>query len=163
MILPNIIMSRMRGQTLVHLHESHQWVVWTKQRVWLTVYWPGIDNNIDNMVVACKHCQNHLPSNSIPGSCWWPLFVSGTRLLDSCWLLLWLAQNYPHGLWHHSYPPGQSCHAVILPFWHSWHLLVRRGISIQGKAAASLQWGGASTTIHPHQDTPRVTGWLKPQ
>ena len=58
-----LIPSEMRRQTLVHLHESQQGVVRTKQRALLTVYWPGIDNDIDNMIVACKHCQDHLSSN----------------------------------------------------------------------------------------------------
>ena len=35
----------------------------TKQRARLTVYWPGIDNDIENMVIACAMCQDHLPSN----------------------------------------------------------------------------------------------------
>ena len=25
--------------------------------------WPGIDNDIENVVLSCKHCQDHLPSN----------------------------------------------------------------------------------------------------
>ena len=45
------------------LHESHQGAVRTKQRARLTVYWPGIDNDIDNIVLACKHCQDLLPSH----------------------------------------------------------------------------------------------------
>ena len=26
-------------------------------------YWPGIDNDIENMVAPCTECQDHLPSN----------------------------------------------------------------------------------------------------
>ena len=57
-----LIPSRIRLQTLAHLQESHQGVVWTKQRTRLTVYWPGIDNDTDNMVAACKHSQDYLQS-----------------------------------------------------------------------------------------------------
>jgi len=38
-------------------------MVRTKQRARLTVYWPGIDNDIDNAVLGCRQCQEHLPSN----------------------------------------------------------------------------------------------------
>ena len=42
------------------------------QKYWLScmnhikdqlVYWPGIDNDIDNTILACQQCQDHLPSN----------------------------------------------------------------------------------------------------
>ncbi len=29
----------------------------------LVVYWPGIDNNIDNIILSCKQCQDHLPAH----------------------------------------------------------------------------------------------------
>ena len=27
------------------------------------VYWPGLDNDIDKIILTCKQCQEHLPSN----------------------------------------------------------------------------------------------------
>ena len=45
-----LIPSAMRSQVLSNLHKSHQGTVCTKQ---LTVYWPGMDNDIDNMVLSC--------------------------------------------------------------------------------------------------------------
>lgn len=59
-----LIPSSMRKQILNNLHEAHQGAVRTKQRARLTVYWPGIDNDIENVVRACQHCQDHLPSNT---------------------------------------------------------------------------------------------------
>ena len=38
-------------------------LVHTKQRARLTVYWPGIDNDIENVITTCQLCQDHLPSN----------------------------------------------------------------------------------------------------
>ena len=59
-----LIPSMMRRHILQQLHESHQGSVCTKQRARLTVYWPGIDNDIDNIIIlACKQCQDCLPSN----------------------------------------------------------------------------------------------------
>ena len=52
----------MRTNVLSQLHEAHQGSVHTKQRAHLTVYWPGMDHDIDNMIYACKQCQDHLPS-----------------------------------------------------------------------------------------------------
>ena len=53
----------MRKQVLSELDNSHQGAVRTKQRARLTVYWPGIDNDIENVVFSCKQCQDHLSSN----------------------------------------------------------------------------------------------------
>ena len=53
----------MRSQVL-STSRFHQGSVRTKQRAHLSVYWPGIDNDIDNTILACQQCQDHLPSNS---------------------------------------------------------------------------------------------------
>ena len=59
-----LIPCAMRHQVLLQLHESHQGSVRTKQRARLSVYWPGIDNDIDNTILSCQQCQDCLPSNS---------------------------------------------------------------------------------------------------
>ena len=59
-----VIPHTMRQQVLKQLHESHQGVVRTKQRAGLTVYWPGMDHDIDDVILACTLCQRHLPSHS---------------------------------------------------------------------------------------------------
>ena len=53
----------MRREALQQLHESHQGAVRTKQRARLAIYWPGLDNDIDNVVDSCKQCQDRLPSH----------------------------------------------------------------------------------------------------
>ena len=57
-----LIPVKMRPHILTQLHELHQGSVRTKQRARLSVYWPGIDNDID-IILACQQCQDHLPSN----------------------------------------------------------------------------------------------------
>ena len=57
-----VIPSQMRPKALAQLHEVHQGSTRTKERARLTVYWPGIDNDIDNVVYTCKQCQDYLPS-----------------------------------------------------------------------------------------------------
>lgn len=32
-------------------------------RARLVVYWPGIDNDLDNIILSCKRCQDLLPAN----------------------------------------------------------------------------------------------------
>ena len=58
-----LIPTKMHKQVLSQLHEAHQGSVRTKQRARLSVYWPGIGNDIDNTILTCKQCQDHLPSN----------------------------------------------------------------------------------------------------
>ena len=33
----------------------------SQARACLSIYWPGIDGDIDNFVKGCGHCQDHLP------------------------------------------------------------------------------------------------------
>ena len=58
-----LIPTKLRQEILTQLHESHQGSVRTKQRARLSVYWPGINNDIDSVILSCQQCQDHLPSN----------------------------------------------------------------------------------------------------
>ena len=58
-----LIPTAMRRDVLTSLHKSHQGSVRTKERARLVVYWPGLDNDIDNVISSCKQCQDYLPSN----------------------------------------------------------------------------------------------------
>ena len=59
-----LIPSKMHHQVLSNLHEAHQGALQTKQHARLTIYWPGLDNDIDNIILNCRQCQDHLPSNN---------------------------------------------------------------------------------------------------
>jgi len=52
-----LIPTSMRKQVLSELHDSHQGAVHAKKNAHLTVYWPCIDNDIENIVISCKQCQ----------------------------------------------------------------------------------------------------------
>ena len=45
------------------LHEAHQGITRSQDRARLTLYWPGIDADIQQTVEGCKLCQDHLPSH----------------------------------------------------------------------------------------------------
>jgi len=57
-----LIPTSMHKQVLTELHDSHQGAVHTKQLACLTIYWPSIDNDIENIIISCKQCQDYLPS-----------------------------------------------------------------------------------------------------
>ena len=54
--------SHFRPTILNRLHKGHQGVSWSQARARLTLYWPGIDHDIENFVYGCCHCQDRLPS-----------------------------------------------------------------------------------------------------
>ena len=56
------IPARMRCEVLPQLHELHQGSVRTKSRARRIVYWPGLDNDLDNIILSCKLCQERQPS-----------------------------------------------------------------------------------------------------
>lgn len=53
----------MRETILKQLHEAHFGVSKTKKRAKGTVYWPGIDNDIEKMISACHTCQINSSKN----------------------------------------------------------------------------------------------------
>ena len=58
-----LIPVKLRQSALHQLHDAHQGTVRTKSRARLIVYWPGMDKDIDNITLACKSCQDVLPSH----------------------------------------------------------------------------------------------------
>ena len=58
-----LIPVKLRQSALLQLHTAHQGTTRTKLRARQVVYWPGIDNDIDNVTLTCKLCQDSLPSH----------------------------------------------------------------------------------------------------
>ena len=54
----------LRATMLSRLHEGHPGISRSQARARLTIYWPGIDGDIENFIHGCRHCQDHLPSQS---------------------------------------------------------------------------------------------------
>ena len=59
-----LIPTSLRATMLSRLHDAHQGISRSQARARLTIYWPGIDRDIENFVQGCRHCQDHLPSNA---------------------------------------------------------------------------------------------------
>ena len=57
-----LIPRKLRSKVLKFLHGSHQGMERTKQRARQSVYWPNINNDIENTVKTCQECQKLLPS-----------------------------------------------------------------------------------------------------
>ena len=46
----------LRPALLVRMHEAHQGISRMQARARLALYWPGIDEDVENFVRACRHC-----------------------------------------------------------------------------------------------------------
>ena len=57
-----VIPKSKRQDVMLKLHASHQGIERTKRRARQSVYWPGINSDIQNTVQACAKCQEYLPS-----------------------------------------------------------------------------------------------------
>ena len=57
-----VVPSSMRRQILRELHNSHQGIERTKARARQTVFWPLLNNDVENVVRGCRECQRELPS-----------------------------------------------------------------------------------------------------
>ena len=58
------IPTSLRPSILNRLHEAHQGISRSQARARLTLYWPNIDQDIEDYVNGCRHCQDHLPSQA---------------------------------------------------------------------------------------------------
>ena len=47
---------------LQRLHKGHQGIEGTRRRARQSVYWPGLDNEVKNIVESCPDCHKLLPS-----------------------------------------------------------------------------------------------------
>ncbi len=57
-----VVPREMQQGVLQELHAAHQGQERAMQRARQTVYWPGMTNNVRNVVKACKECQVYQPS-----------------------------------------------------------------------------------------------------
>ncbi|XP_061905542.1 uncharacterized protein K02A2.6-like [Entelurus aequoreus] len=80
----------MRNYVLAKLHEGHQGVVKCRQRARQSVWWPGLSQQLNELVLNCRTCckerQNHrepLMPSPYPGRPWEKLgadlFMLGTK------------------------------------------------------------------------------------
>ena len=54
-----VIPASIRRSVLQSLHSSHQGEERTKRRARQTVYWPGMDHDVTNIVRSCMQCRTH--------------------------------------------------------------------------------------------------------
>lgn len=128
----------MQREVLTHLHESHQGEVCTKQQARLTVNWPVMDNDIENLISSCKECYIHLPSNTKeliimkPKPCHPFQELAGD--LCSCAYRNYLNLADCLTDWPDIFPltkynsssVGHYDQAIILPHWRTRDILVRQ-------------------------------------
>ena len=56
-----LIPCALRNDMLRKLHDSPQGIARTRDRARLAIYWPGIDQDIEKVITACKIRQDKLP------------------------------------------------------------------------------------------------------
>ena len=124
------------------LHEAHQGMVQTKQHACLTIYWPGLDNDIDSMVSQCTQCQTHLPSHpkepliSKPRPAWPFQEIAADfcyhagRITLFCGLFHKLANSCSHGQVCHFYGSHYSSKGTIQLYCCTRCVLVRQWTSV---------------------------------
>ena len=59
-----VIPQALRGQVLTELHAGHRGIEGIKARARLVVYWPGIDNMIEQKCRSCSECEKDRPSQA---------------------------------------------------------------------------------------------------
>lgn len=59
-----LIPSSMRNYMLQKIHEGHQGLTKCRERYNGAVWWPGIASDVKKLVMSCKHCNIHRPSQN---------------------------------------------------------------------------------------------------
>ena len=59
-----VVPRSLRKKCLQDLHKSHQGVVRTKQRARQILFWPGINNDVENIVTTCVECCRYQKSQA---------------------------------------------------------------------------------------------------
>ncbi|XP_064483004.1 uncharacterized protein K02A2.6-like [Ornithodoros turicata] len=85
-----------RAEVLGKLHMSHRGVTLTKSVARKAIYWPGLDKDIEQMVVTCELCQRYQRANpqqplldrNIPDRPWERIAMDFFHLNDSTYLIL---------------------------------------------------------------------------
>ena len=57
-----LIPTSLRATMLSRLHDAHQGIARSQARARLTLYWPGIDRDIESYVRGCRHCMPEPPT-----------------------------------------------------------------------------------------------------
>ena len=91
-----VIPAALRPEMLKKLHDSHQGIVKTKQRARTTIYWPGLNSQIEDMVSKCSICQEFresqpadpLMSHDIPNMPWSKIAADLFHLRGDDYLIL---------------------------------------------------------------------------
>lgn len=58
-----IVPKKLQKEMLKKLHESHLGITKTRNRARQILYWPGIDGDIENMILQCRVCEKFQKSN----------------------------------------------------------------------------------------------------
>ena len=93
-----IIPTTLRPEYLAKVHEGHQGITRCQARARMSIYWPGISKDIENIVKECYLCQKHQDSQpkeplepitpNIPQQSWHTLSMDLFHLNDKTFLII---------------------------------------------------------------------------
>ena len=125
------------------LHEGHQGVSRSQARARLTLYWPGIDHDIEKFVHGCQHCQDHLPSQgkeplisktlareTFPTNHCWHWVLCRLTIPDHSGLQDRLVRHHQFGQRYHYIRPNWIFARPILLHCSAWSTVVRRWATV---------------------------------
>ena len=158
-----VIPHQMRRQVLTQLHESHQGSVRTKERARLIVYWPGLDNDIDNVISSCRLCPQHLPSHPPepllskprPTRPFQEIAVNFCSFAGRNFLITVDCYTDWPDVVYMGYPsPCCSSQASVLPLWGAGCSVVGSGATVHFSSFPAFLQGVGFSTPYLHANIP---------
>ncbi|ODM88365.1 hypothetical protein Ocin01_18317 [Orchesella cincta] len=151
-----LVPSILRKSILNTLHSSHQGQERTLRRARQCVFWPGITNDIRNVVSSCKQCAAYLPAQQQEPLCrdplpTFPFQTVGVDLFSHAgYEYLVMADHYSG--WLNVAKCGTSANTNKVIF-HLKHWMTDMGIPeklMSDNGSVLLKWGIKHTTSSPH-------------
>ncbi|XP_054283635.1 uncharacterized protein K02A2.6-like [Macrosteles quadrilineatus] len=114
-----VIPKSLRGDILSYLHVSHPGIVAMRSLAKLYVYWPKIDDDIENLVKTCTRCQTfrkndvETPLNSwnIPENAWERLHIDFKGPFDG---YMWLVVIDAYSRWLEIFPMKNATSNTVI-------------------------------------------------
>ena len=146
----------LRKSALNMLHTAHQGIVKTKQLARDLLYWPGINNQIEDIVSNCSSCQERrstqikepLLPTPIPQSPWQHVAQDLFDCLDHKWLIC--VDYYSEYFEIERMDNGTQAHNIIQQSkkWFSTHGIPEQVTSDNGPPWNGQEWKNFATTYN---------------
>ena len=167
--LRTVVPSTLRARVLAMVHEGHLGVVKTKQRCRSSVWWPGVDRDVEVMVKDCTACltsgKTGLPPPPPLQPLPWPPAPWTHIQVDICGELHGVPQHQRfllvaydlHSKWPVVFPAGSITTKVVTDFLSSVCLVEWRGSTRHSRMGSEHTWHPLASLSHRHCRAPYYT------